>query len=327
MSNYKDDMRDDEIRIIGAQSRKPQVEVFSSRVNEPNPSELHKREYSSFQMDMQNHPKPVKKKWYLWLALLAILLIIGLILLLPFRTAKEDPYDGVFEPKEEVPVQPVKQEKKLLGYEADSLSSYTERIDTVINDVGLAIFIPHNATPELWIGRPPENDRNIILSVQAADIRADNKEILGAFVDKGTPLAWGQSKSGYCAIINGKLTIGTSENTPLFEQATETGGYFFRQFSLVNKGALVENELKNKSVRKALCSRYGQIFVAVTASDESYHDFSQALIDLGVEDAISLVGSKYAFGWWIDRDGVNTSFADGWHKYKKENYLMWRKPL
>ena len=72
---------------------------------------------------------------------------------------------------------------------------------------------------------------------------------------------------------------------------------------------LVENELKNKSVRKALCSRYGQIFVAVTASDESYHDFSQALIDLGVKDAISLVGSKYAFGWWIDRDGVNTSFA------------------
>ncbi|MBO5563445.1 MAG: hypothetical protein J5939_07010 [Bacteroidales bacterium] len=307
MSNYKDDMRDDEIRVIGAQSRKQKTEVFSYKLDPPGPQKPRKR-----------------KKAYLWALLLAILLIIGLILLLRSGKTKEDPYDGVFEPKEEIAVQPVKQEKKILGHEVDSLSSYTERIDTVINDVGIAIFIPHNATPELWVGSPPEKDPGIILAVQAADIRADNKEILGAFVYRGTPLAWGLSKSGYCAIIDGEMTIGTSENSPLFEQATETEGYFFRQFSLVNKGVLVENELKNKSVRKALCSRYGQIFVAVTASDESYHDFSQALVDLGVEDAISLVGSKYAFGWWIDRDGVNTSFAEGWHKYKKENYLIWK---
>ena len=307
MSNYKDDIRDDEIRVIGAQSRKPQVEVFSSRVDVPNPQ-----------------VPPKKKKWYIWLALLAILLIIGLFFLLRSAKTKEDPYDGVFEPKEEIIVQPVKEVKKVLGHEADSLTSFTERIDTVINDVGLAIYIPHNATPELWVGRPPEKDSNIILAAQAADIRADNKEILGAFVDKGTPLAWGQSKSGYCAIIDGKMTVGTSENTPLFEQATDTGGYFFRQFSLVDNGNLVENELKNKSVRKALCSRYGQIFVAVTDNDESFHDFSQALIDLGVEDAISLVGSKYAFGWWIGEDGEKTSFAEGWHQYRRENYLMWR---
>lgn len=307
MSNYKDDIRDDEIRVIGAQSRKPQVEVFSSRVDVPNPQ-----------------VPPKKKKWYIWLALLAILLIIGLFFLLRSGKTKEDPYDGVFEPKEEIIVQPVKEVKKVLGHEVDSLTSFTERIDTVINDVGLAIYIPHNATPELWVGRPPEKDSNIILAAQAADIRADNKEILGAFVDKGTPLAWGQSKSGYCAIIDGKMTIGTSENTPLFEQTTETGGYFFRQFSLVDNGNLVENELKNKSVRKALCSRYGQIFVAVTENDESFHDFSQALIDLGVEDAISLVGSKYAFGWWVSEDGEKTSFAEGWHQYRRENYLMWR---
>ena len=162
-------------------------------------------------------------------------------------------------------------------------------------------------------------------AAQAADIRADNKEILGAFVYKGTPLAWGLSKKGYCAIIDGKMTIGTSENSPLFEQATETGGYFFRQFPLVDKGVLVENEQKNKSVRKALCSRYGQIFIAATEDDESYHDFAQALVDLGVEDAISLVGSKYAFGWWRDFEGVKTSFAEGWHQYRKENYVGWRK--
>ena len=309
MSDYKDDMRDDEIRVIGARSRKYLPE-----------------EYLPMVVQSSTQQTPNRKKWLIWLALLAILLLIGLGLFLLLRPKPyEDPYDGVFEPKEEVPIQPVKKEKKLLGHEADSLTSYTERIDTVINDVRIAIFIPHNATPELIVGKPNENDPSIILAAQAADIRADNKEILGAFVYKGTPLAWGLSKKGYCAIIDGKMTIGTSENSPLFEQATETGGYFFRQFPLVDQGVLVENEQKNKSVRKALCSRFGQIFIASTEDDESYHDFAQALVDLGVEDAISLVGSKYAFGWWRDSEGVKTSFAEGWHQFRKENYVGWRK--
>ena len=49
------------------------------------------------------------------------------------------------------------------------------------------------------------------------------------------------------AIINDKITIGIADNSPLFEQATETGGYFFRQYPLVDNGKLVENEPKNKS--------------------------------------------------------------------------------
>lgn len=303
MSNYNDDIRDDEIRVIGTQQRKTLPEADTP------------------------HRKGSSRKSLVWLALLAVLLILGLFFFLRRDKYSEDPYDGVFEPREEIVIQPVISEKKALGHVADSLSSYTERIDTVINDVPIAIYIPHNAIPELIVGRPPEKDPNIILAAQAADIRADNKQILGAFVDKGTPLAWGLSKKGYCAIIDGKMTVGTSENSPLFEQATETGGYFFRQFPLVDKGVLVENEQKNKSVRKALCSRAGQFFIAVTELDESYHDFSQALVDLGVDDAIALVGSKYAFGWWIDSNGVKTSFAEGWHQYKNENYVVWRSGL
>ena len=327
MSNYKDDIRDDEIRIIGSQSRKMLMEreervrrEFESRVSGPPEETLSPSE-------MPPEPSRRKKK-PIWPTLLALLILLGLVLffLLPQKPA-EDPYDGVFEQRIEAPAaqSPVADEKKFLGHEADSLLSYTERMDTVINDVILSIYIPHNATPELIVGEPDDNDPSIILAAQAADIRADNGQILGAFVDKGTPLAWGLSKKGYCAIIDGKMTIGTSENSPLFEKATETGGYFFRQFPLVDNGVLVENEQKNKSVRKALCSRLGQIFIAVTESNESYHDFSQALIDLGVEDAIALVGSKYAFGWWIDSEGVKTSFTEGWHEYEMENYVVWRK--
>jgi len=317
MSNIIDDIRDDEIRVIGTLSRKT-----------PTRAEMAPPEEMKTSMKVDDSPqKKVRGKGLLWLALLAVLLIIGLVFLPRSRYVQEDPYDGVFEARIEPDILAEKKEIKALGHFTDSLSSYTEKIDTVINDVPIALFIPHNATPELIVGKPAENDPGIILAAQAADIRADNKQILGAFVDKGTPLAWGLSKKGYCAIIDGEMTIGTSENSPLFEKATETGGYFFRQFPLVDNGQLVENEQKNKSVRKALCSRAGQIFIAVTESDESYHDFSQALVDLGVDNAISLVGSKFAFGWWIDQDGVKTSFAEGWHQYKMENYVVWRSDL
>ena len=254
-----------------------------------------------------------------------IVIAIGILAIIFWPKAEpEDPFDGVFENAtlNETPV--VNGTPTVFGHVADSSKAYAERVDTVINDIPLAIYIPHNAVPQLSVGRPDPNDKSIILIAQAADIRGDNKKILGAFVLKGEPLAWGLSKKGFCAIIDGQMTVGTSPNSPLFEEATEKGGYFFRQFSLVDKGVLVENELKNKSVRKALCQRLEQNFIAVSQTSESFHDFAQALVDLGVENAISLVGSQYAYGWFIDEKGEQEMFGEDVHKYKNENYILWR---
>ena len=94
----------------------------------------------------------------------------------------------------------------------------------------------------------------------ASGIRADNDKIVGAFVVKGKPYSWGLSKEGYCGIIDGRLTVGVADNSPLFEEATEKEGYFFRQYPLVDNGVLVENEPKGKSIRKALCDRSNKWF-------------------------------------------------------------------
>lgn len=271
-----------------------------------------------------------KKRNYLASILSLILVIgIGIIVILKWPKARsEKPDPGLFEevPEAIVPekTSKVSQAPKLLGTETGL--PYTEKIDTVINDVLLALYIPHKATPELTLGVPDRNDPGIILAAQAADIRRDNRKILGAFVLKGEPLAWGLSKKGYCAIIDGKVTVGSSENSPLFEEATEKDGYFFRQYPLVDNGVLVENDLKNKTMRKALCFRAGQVFVVVSESDESLHDFSQALVDLGVENAIYLIGSHSAFGWYIDASGEKTLFAPDVHRgtYKNENYIIWK---
>ena len=264
-----------------------------------------------------------KRRRNVGVAIVSAVLVIAIgILAIIFwpKEVPEDPNDGLFENN---PEEIVHKEVAHLGIKTDA--SFTEKRDTIINDVQLALYIPHNATPELTLGVPDRSDKSIILAAQAADIRRDNRKILGAFVLKGEPLAWGLSKKGFCAIIDGSLTVGYSENSPLFEEAVEKSGYFFRQFPLVDNGHLVENDMDNKTMRKALCKRAGQVFVVVSETDESMHDFAQALVDLGVENAIYLVGSHSSFGWYIDSNEKKSLFAPDVHRgtYKNENYIIW----
>ena len=299
MAEKNIDIKDDEIRVIGKTS-------------------------STTPKDSGGGKKP-----NLLILIVSLILALGIGIFVIAKWPKEKSgtqEEGVFEDIPEV-IANTCDEKKSFG--VSTTESFTEKIDTVINDVLLSLYIPHNATPELAVGVPDTSNGDIILAAQAADIRRDNKKILGAFVLKGEPLAWGLSKKGFCAIIDGKVTIGVNENSPLFEEATEKDGYFFRQYPLVDNGTLVENEPKNKTMRKALCSRAGQIFVVVSYSDESFHDFAQALVDLGVENAIYLVGGHSSFGWYIDNMGYRTLFAPKVQRdeYKNENYIIWKRLL
>lgn len=242
-----------------------------------------------------------------------------------------EPEPALFEPMQEVQPEVKVEPPRRLGREVDSLrSGFTEIRDTLINDIPIKIFIPHNAEMTLHIGRMDKSDKRVIYAAQAADVRADNGGIVGAFVLKGVPRAWGLSKRGFCASINGVVTVGVAENSPLFEQATEQGGYFFRQYPLVSNGEIVENELKGKSIRRAICDRRGEIFMVETGTIESLHDFSQALVDLGVDHSVYLVGSV-AYGWAVDDVGAVHEFGEdnyytGRYKMPKNtSYIVWRR--
>ncbi len=245
-------------------------------------------------------------------------------------TELKEPEPALFEPAPEVVEVPVDQLEPLSTTLSSIEGSYTEIMDTVINDVPLTIFIPHNAELTLHLGKIDKSDSSIIYAAQAADIRTDNGGIVGAFVINGEPRAWGLSKSGYCASINGKVMIGVATNSPLFEEATGKGGYFFRQYPLVSNGQIVENEPKGKSIRRAICDRLGEIFMVESGTMESFHDFSQALVDLGVEQAVYLVGSS-AYGWAVDANGEAHEFGEenvysgGCRSPKNINYVVWKK--
>lgn len=297
MSKRINDIQDDDFRVIGGSK------------GTTSPTEESKK----------------KLRWYIIVP--AVLLCIIALLLFTFnREDKPVPeVEVVFDPVPVETVKPVEEKVTPLGnYSDTSGKAYTEHLRDTINDIPIDIYIPHNAVPELMIGVPDIHDKTIVLTTQAADVRADNGKIVGAYVVKGKPLSWGLSKKGYCGIIDGKLTVGVADNSPLFEEATEKGGYFFRQYPLVDNGVLVENEPKGKSIRKALCDRNGEIMLVMTQAPESFHDFAQALVDMKIDNAIYTVGST-SYGYFRDKfDHFEQIYEKRRGGYKYENFIVWR---
>jgi hypothetical protein len=271
--------------------------------------------------------KPTQKPFpWGWVVVGVVLVVcLGVILWWQYsKTNAEQESIGVFEQE-----QPVVQTYPLTEWFAsvDSITAVgTVTTDITINDIPLRVYLPLNSVPHLEVGYGvTKKCQNSILFFQAADVRADNGKIVGAFVLQGKPLSWGLSKRGFCAVVDGNVTIGVADNSPLFEKATEEEGDFFRQYPLVDNGRLVENELKNKSIRRALCEINAHIVVVETQSVESMHDFSQALVDLGAQNAIYLVGSS-AMGWSMDIHGNGTKMGL-WdpRKIKNISFIVWEK--
>ncbi len=288
MSKKPNDIDDNEIRIISASSPKE---------------------------------KPKSKFTHVYLPILAAIVILGVIIFMMLPTADEAAEDEPLTPiqAELVIPQPVVEPKEVLAAEAGRVVF----LDTTINRKGLKIFYPENLRPRLVIGSEALNDSSIMLATQAADIRRDNGKIAGTFVMKGEVISKGEAKAGFCSIINGELTIGISDATPMFEQSLTDDGYFFRQYPLVVGGQLVENKPKGKAIRKALADLDGKICVVMSKDKLTFGEFSQLLIDIGVRNAIYLVGSS-SYGFYINADGekILTGIAPT-TEAENVSYIIW----
>ncbi len=263
------------------------------------------------------HTKPFYRRWWFYVAIVALALLVAMAVMLMSRIS--DSPKGPEQPAEVKPVAPTT---------SPSEPPAVHVCDTFINDVPLHLYTPVNVVPELCVGVPDTEDISIRLALQAADIRADNQEIVGAFVLKGELLSKGSAKKGFCAILGGKIYVGMGERTSLLEETITHDGYFFRQYPLVSQGHMVESKPKNKAVRRALCEVDGQIVVVCSKTRESFHDFSQALVDLGVQNAIYLTGG-YACGFCRDIDVLDESWGDmkQMKEYPNVNFILWRSAV
>lgn len=285
--NYKNDISDNEIRILGTE-----------------PS------------DHSDHRKKSNKLPLIFGAVILIGIVVLLVIQLFGRGHQGADEDNAASDSLSI---------ETVSAKSTGNVAYVTSMDTTVNDIPLKLLIPMGGRIELYMGKSPWKDKDVILAAHAADIRADIDAPTGAFVHNGQVMAKGHSKLGFCSIIKGEVSIGRQRETPLFERAVEENGSFFRQYSLVSNGIMVDIPPKGKAKRRALCLKDNRLFVVSSQTPESYHDFAQALADIGILEAISLPGSTDASLW---RDKNGNLFYDGEDRtteYKTENYILWRR--
>lgn len=261
-----------------------------------------------------------RKKWHHIAVMIGILLIlISVVSVIVYYSLNEE-----IETESVVNIPDVPVHTPELLAETSQPTHYTSLRDTVIDGVGLRLLTPVNSHPTLETGVDVLSDSTVILAAQAADIRRDNGKIVGACIVGGELVSKGEAKAGFCAIVNDEITLGVADATPMFEQALMSDGYFFRQYPLVAGGQIIENKPKGKAIRKALAEADGSFCVIISREALTFHDFSQALIDLGVRNAIYLVGSTSA-GIFKDEQGQRSAIG----KIPDEalnnvNFIVWR---
>lgn len=270
-------------------------------------------------------PKFQKKKnrfFRVYLPIIAMVLLLAILGWIFIPKADDTEEDLMSQTQDELIIN-----QPIIEHEGPSVivKGCISAIDTVINKRGLLIIYPENLRPRLVLGSDKLNDSTIVLATQAADVRRDNGQIAGTFVMNGEVISKGEAKAGFCSIINEEITIGVSDATPMLEQSLMKDGYFFRQYPLVVGGQIVENKPKGKAIRKALAELDGKICVIMSKEKLTFHDFSQLLIDVGVRNAVYLVGSS-SYGFYINENGnrILTGVAP---QVEAENvsYIIWEK--
>lgn len=276
------------------------------------------KEINDNEIRIIGHKPPKDHKKIITIAAVAV--IVAIIAYILIRVIATKP---VNESKDKRKTEQTSQ-KTAVTTSDSTMRPYTEISDTTINDVKLCIYTPCNAVAELQLDKLDTSNPEIVLAAQAAFVYLNNndEEVLDDFVLKGEQLSYGKSKNGYCSIIGNEIKLGRCDNNTCCEEAVEGKGYFFRQYSLVSDSLPVKVTDKRKAVRNALCWYKGNICVIGTQERESFHDFSQALADLGVSEAVNLIGgNKTVFA--MDKDGKKTDTKlEG--KVEKTNYIVWK---
>ena len=269
-------------------------------------------QYSDNEIQVLGRPsKRFCKKW-MWIL---PLFVAGVALALFFTLDKEETVD-VKHFKTELKAPPRRQPEP-------EMTSGVEYETQVVNDVWLYVFKILDMHAELSLDISEYADSTECFIVQAADIRKDNRKFVGDFVLNGEKLSSGKRKEGYCAIVDGRVTIGRSTVDEVMNDCMVNGGSFFRQYPLLVDGVMQPSNVKGKSIRRALAQNEDGLYIVMTEERESVHNFSEALVDMGMKNAISLVGGNQAYMYWMQDDECWES-AD-LEKVDNRNFIVFRR--
>lgn len=342
MKNDIHNIDDDEIRILGLddEEERRRKEELGRRRNE----EETVRYFESLtplypEVDITqlkkviqlNERKRHNRWWILAIIIISIIAIAAIVTAIYLYTPHQRTVRPLVYEEEEVQIQGVVSDSiadSLMHVVPTKPQGYTIVKDTIVNDIPLKIFIPRNAVPELVMGNINKTDSSIILGAMAADFGPDKRKgwiVAGGFILKGELISRSKSKYGFCAINDGEITLGNALKTELFEKCVTDSGDFFRQYPLVENNVPLYSRKRNRTICRALCERAGEFIVVESLTTERFTDFANALAQLDIDNAITLMCSSMSVRWAIDKQGRRYETGAMEQEFPEVvNFIVWR---
>lgn len=342
MNNDIHNIDDDEIRILGLkieEERRAMEEIKCNRVEKLTIKEdrsvtLLRPEVDIAQLKKimrQSERKKRNRWWILAISIVSIIAIGAIVTALYLYFPQQRTVRPLVYEEEEVQIQGVVSDSiadSLMHVVPTKPQGYTIVKDTIVNDIPLKIFIPRNAVPELVMGNINKTDSSIILGAMAADFGPDKRKgwiVAGGFILKGELISRSKSKYGFCAINDGEITLGNALKTELFEKCVTDSGDFFRQYPLVENNVPLYSRKRNRTICRALCERAGEFIVVESLTTERFTDFANALAQLDIDNAITLMCSSMSVRWAIDKQGRRYETGAMEQEFPEVvNFIVWR---
>lgn len=184
------------------------------------------------------------------------------------------------------------------GYKA-SATGTTHSSDSILG-VAMDFFTLDGLRASLETQMPDTTDNSLVLFMRSADYHPDGS-VIGTMVLDGERIKSknGTERLGYVALSkDGKPVTGVSESDRVADYVSGSGGSFFRQYVLLSDGTLPSDFHLHGKVERAAIGRMadGTLYYIVTRHKETMYDFSDAMREYGVVDAIYITGgNSYLF--------------------------------
>lgn len=202
-------------------------------------------------------------------------------------------------------------------------------IDTIIEGVKIRIFESGNTAVSLaMFNEIDTNPTDVVFATQAANIRADNHNVIGDFVINGEVKVKGCPNDmyrGFCALLADKLIIGKAEKTTFLDSAIIKNGSFYRHCAYVTGGAPEQFDDPKEAIRRALCLKGGKVLVVESVDIVTSSNFAQILHRLNVDNAVGLMGGKNLDEWYRTDSSRTVLYQNPYEPNLNRNYLIFRK--
>lgn len=202
------------------------------------------------------------------------------------------------------------------------------KVDTILPKLNIYQLI--NGKTGYTVIRPQKENQKYLLAIAASFTAKDLKTVIGNHIVDGVKIQGTGNPSGYCAIIGKKMVIKSSKDSLQYytNKAISKKGDLFRQILLIRNGKAVPcDPFRGRAlILRAITLYQNKPTVIETEGNATIEDFVNAMLKIGVTNAIYCDMGSWSYAWYRNIDGIakdfgtnfmNTDHQTNWFVFEK----------